>query len=84
MNTRVLAAVCAVAFGFAGCGGSSGACLTGNGICEQSPPRSFDANTCVAPWTWYPGETCADVGYPTPCPTEKAGCYCQVSNPYCP
>jgi hypothetical protein len=84
MTAPTLLLVCVVACGFAGCGADSGACLTGNGICAQSPPRSFDSSTCVAPWVWNPGKTCADIGYTQACPTEKAGCYCMASNPYCP
>ena len=75
--------LCLVVCGL-GCGADSGACLTGNGICDQSPPRSFDSSTCVSPWVWYAGKTCADIGYTQACPTEKAGCYCQATYKYCP
>ena len=68
------------------CGGSGGVCEESGASDYELCSEKIDESHCnmLSPATWFPGTTCADLGYTVPCPSESAGCFCKVGDPYCP
>jgi hypothetical protein len=69
-----------------GCGGSSGVCENSGASPYELCSENIDEAHCnlLSPAKWLPGQTCADLGYTVPCPSENAGCFCHPGDPYCP
>ncbi len=81
MRNMIVASGLAVAC-LAGCGSSGGACVEANSICHNG----FAESECniLSPYTFYAGQTCAQVGYTQACSSGNNNCYCRTGYQYCP